>query len=250
MLIKCKSCGAEYELAQLNIPTSGMEFECSECGAKWLQFPLGEKVNPESTHIIDENNIIEPSVLSGKEAQKPKDADGLEPSISALARQEILAQKQTAKDRHFEWIVHKNQSSEQGQSLKPKSFELLTNPSGNTHIENQILDVDENLLAKPKFGDIDAETTDEIINPELVQRIKEVEKVQHTSIEVEDHEEVSDENKSKRFKYIMILLLIILLSGFFWSETIIKYLPGSEPVFDTLKDNIASLTAFLKKLFL
>ena len=126
MLIKCKSCGAEYELAQLNIPTSGMEFECSECGTKWIQFPLSEKVDPESTNIIDENNIIEPSVLSGKEAHKRKDADGLEPSISALARQEILAQKQTAKDRHFEWIVHKNQSSEQGQSIKPKSFELLT----------------------------------------------------------------------------------------------------------------------------
>jgi len=250
MLIKCKSCGAEYELAQLNIPTSGMEFECSECGTKWIQFPLSEKVDPESTNIIDENNIIEPSVLSGKEAHKHKDADGLEPSISALARQEILAQKQTAKDRHFEWIVHKNQSSEQGKSIKPKSFELLTNPSGNTHTESQILDADKKLLAKSNLGDIDTETNEEIINPELVQRIKEVEKVQHTSSEVEDHEEVSDKNKSKPFKYLMILLLIILLSGFFWSETIIEYLPGLEPVFDTLKENIASLTTFLKKVFL
>ena len=250
MLIKCKSCGAEYELAQLNIPTSGMEFECSECGTKWIQFPISEKVDPESTNIIDENNIIEPSVLSGKEAHKRKDADGLEPSISALARQEILAQKQTAKDRHFEWIVHKNQSSEQGQSIKPKSFELLTNPSGNTHTESPILDADKKLLAKSNLGDIDAEPNEEIINPELVQRIKEVEKVQHASSEVEDHEEVSDKNKSKPIKYIIILLLIILLSGFFWSETIIKYLPGLEPVFDTLKDNIASLTTFLNKVFL
>ena len=243
MLIKCKSCGAEYELAQLNIPTSGMEFECSECGTKWIQFPLSEKVDPESTNIIDENNIIEPSVLSGKEAHKRKDADGLEPSISALARQEILAQKQTAKDRHFEWIVHKNQSSEQGQSIKPKSFELLTNPSGNTHTESPILDADKKLLAKSNLGDIDTETNEEIINPELVQRIKEVEKVQHTSSEVEDHEEVSNKNKSKPFKYLLILLLIILLSGFFWSETIIKF-TRFEPVFDTLKDNIASLSTF------
>ena len=69
MLIKCKSCGAEYELAQFNIPTSGMEFECSECGTKWIQFPLSEKVDPESTNIIDENNITvlyERSILTGE----------------------------------------------------------------------------------------------------------------------------------------------------------------------------------------
>ena len=58
MLIKCKDCESEYNAQDISIPKSGIEFECSECGNKWMELPSALDRKEPLSEINFENEIV------------------------------------------------------------------------------------------------------------------------------------------------------------------------------------------------
>ena len=244
MLIKCKDCESEYNAQDIAIPKSGIEFECSECGSKWTELPSALDKKEPLSEINFENEIVEPSILSGQKSHNFSDSESQDVSISTLAKQEILVQKGVESsdekddinvetyqnsERDFEWIPHKKENNKTNSSEK-KSFEILTKVetrdlnNQNTETNGEIKENDQS-SSSPSIEDED------LINPELIQRLKGVEKNQTTYQEpIQKKQRLF--SKYKKFLYIslaFVSIFLLLTIGALWSEYIIQLFPFLEP---------------------
>ena len=263
MLVKCKICKTEYNFSGPELTSLGMEFKCSECGHIWIELPDQVSNIQDSTVEHSENQIVEPSVLSGK-IHEAVNSDILKNlSISDLAKQELLVQKgieQTSainanaeklddgsKDRKFEWIVSETGKSMDKPYRKAKSFETLTKPS-DSHHESIKHEITENLTHHAtNLPTSISGNNEEIINPELVERIKGVEKTQSNENDKVE-EPLTERIRSSKTS------IIIIISGFIFAtlytasvmpNLIIEFFPFLEPVISFISEKTGLLLKYL-----
>ena len=257
MLVKCKICKTEYNLRGAELPSSGMELKCSECGYIWVEIPDQTPNVQEFSEELSESQIVEPSTLSGNtfEGVKSDTLKGL--SISDLAKQELLVQKgidqrslaeiknrnpdSASSDREFEWLFHNpGEVIDNKPAKKTKSFETLTKPldKGNDAIEHENLETPKN--NPNKSSNSISGSGEEFINPKLVQRIKGVEKIQ--SNENDQIEELALEptrgNKTTAVLLISSLIVLSLCMIAIFQKQIIEFFPFMEPGFSLMNEKI------------
>ncbi len=243
MLIKCKNCQTEYNAQNIAIPKSGIELECAECGSKWTELPSALDEKEPLSEINFENEIVEPSILGGQKPQNFSDSENSDVSISTLAKQEILVQKGVessdenndvnvenyqSSERDFEWIPHKKENKKTNFSGK-KSFEILTKVESKTLNDQNTETNDENKKSGQSSSYPSIEDQD-LINPELIQRLKGAEKNQNTYQDPTQKKRTVF-TRHKKFLYILLAfgsIFFLLTVGALWPEHIIRLFPFLE----------------------
>ncbi len=266
MLIKCKSCNAEYNPEGISLPSYGLEFECSECGEKWLELPIPSTKSENYSKNISENEIIEPSVLAGKKSQKFQDLDDKNIPISILAKQEISAQKEidgingkslvdiqmnvAEETRSFDWVVHSDDNKEKVDPLVRKSFELLTNPKSNP---SNLYKNDENENKGNSSGLKNSSSIDkdEPINPELIQRIKGTEQNKNSDQDISEQPKKPITSGKKSIFIILSLFILSILIGLgtIWSDNILSIFPSAKPVILFVQKMLILAQSYFYQLF-
>jgi len=86
MRLVCPNCDAEYEVAEKDIPSSGRDVQCSNCGTLWFQQSLSyEGADDQYSGLIDASNDLadSPTVQTEEVRQRSIDA-----SVLAVLREE------------------------------------------------------------------------------------------------------------------------------------------------------------------
>ena len=264
MLVKCKICKTDYNFHGTELPSSGIELKCSECGYTWIELPNQTAILENSSEEILEDQIVEPSILSGKPHEAVKSDTLNDFSISDLAKQELLAQKGVnqkptinanteklndgSRNRKFEWLVPETAETIGKSARKIKSFEILTKPSDahneftkRENLENLIHDSSNSPNSIPGNGE-------ESINPKLVQRIKGVEKIQNNEND-QIEEPLTEHAKGSKIPIIVIITILIFLALYMvtiFQNVIIVFLPFLEPVISFASEIIGLLPIYLE----
>ena len=244
MLVKCKNCQTEYNAQNIAIPKSGIELECAECGSKWTELPSALDEKEPLSEINFENEIVEPSILGGQKPQNFSDSENSDVSISTLAKQEILVQKggehsdenndinvenDQSSERNFEWIPHKKENNKTNFSEK-KSFEILTKAESR-NLNNQNTENNGEIKENAQSSSSPSIEDEDLINPELIQRLKGVEKNQNTDQDPIQKKQIGF-TRHKKFLYVLLAffsIILLLIIGALWSEHIVRLFPFLEP---------------------
>ena len=264
MLVKCKICKTEYNFHEAEVTSSGVELKCSACGHIWVELPDHAKYDQSSLEELSEDQIVEPSILSGKTYEEVVGDTSKDFSISDLAKQELLVQKGTnqeptidpyterrdyeSRDRKFEWLTPETGKASDKSVRQAKSFEILTQPPDTHNDSTEHKDLANLTHASDPLSVSASSDSEELINPKLVQRIKGIEKIQTNE---HDHKEepLAEHVKASKIRYIVIITSIIAMSlyiGIIFQNIIIDVFPPLEPIISFLGEKLGLLLRIFK----
>ncbi|WP_411996937.1 zinc-ribbon domain-containing protein [Aaestuariibius violaceus] len=85
MRLTCPNCGAEYEVSEDAIPTTGRDVQCSNCGDTWFQAGLDAGPQAQAAAVADVPEAAQDSTRdTGPDLTPPP----LDPAVAAILKEE------------------------------------------------------------------------------------------------------------------------------------------------------------------